>query len=301
MILIDNTMIPKENNPSLLRQEYWNLLRFDLNWAYERHAQTGFDYPYTYQYFYTAFYISSGQLNIRKGNKSIAVHSGEWIFIPPGRIAKQMKIHSQYTYIGFFMSWTGQGNLVSPLQNQIWKLGKHPILEEKTVRLCQSVAEKEKTEYYLYEKEISMKSHFEFRCLFDDWVRIWLGMAEEKKMGWSYIREVDERLVPIASHLKTMPTDIGLDINRLAREAGLSRPQFFRLFQKQYGTTPKAYRDQFRLRHAIQQLLNSKKEIKEIASLFGYNTPQFDTWIKRHTHKTPSLIRKEGLTSMALV
>lgn len=269
------------------------MLRLDLNWAYEYQIYDPYEQKVGYHHSYSAFWVRSGKITVRKGNKTFEAGADEWLFLPTGRYSLRIQLHTKYVYIGFFMSWTGHGTLVSPLQSLVWKTGRHPILEEKALRLCQSVSEKENAKFHLYEKEIAMKSHFEFRHLFYDWVRIWIGITAERNMGWQFIHEMDERLIPVANHLKTMPFDSPIDINRLAHETGLSRPQFFRLFHKQYGMPPKAYRDQFKVHQAVEEIQSSKKEIKEIASMFGYNNTQFGIWIKKHTSKTPSQIRRD--------
>ncbi len=290
-------MIQNKENTPFLRQEFWNLLHFNLYWAYEYQIfDKDLDLGFHSQHSYSAFWVRKGSITIRKGNKRIQATTGEWVFLPPEKLSLQIKLNTKYIYIGFSISWVGQGTLVSPLQNSVWKTEQQAILEEKALRLCQSIVDREQVKYYLYEKGIPMRSHFEFRCLFYEWVRIWLNLAEERNMSWSYIREMDERLVPIADYLKTMPVGETLDIDRLAKERGLSRPQFFRLFRKQYGTTPKQYRDQFKLQLAVQELQTTRKDIKGIATAFGYDQTQFGIWIKKHTGKTPLQVRRKGCT-----
>lgn len=60
----------------------------------------------------------------------------------------------------------------------------------------------------------------------------------------------------------------GLD--HLAREVGLSRPHFFKLFKKQTGVTPNVYFNTLRSERAIEELMGTDKSVTEIAHDLGF-------------------------------
>ncbi|MEM9583044.1 MAG: AraC family transcriptional regulator [Pseudomonadota bacterium] len=60
----------------------------------------------------------------------------------------------------------------------------------------------------------------------------------------------------------------GLD--HLAREVGLSRPHFFKLFKKQTGVTPNVYFNTLRSERAIEELMVADKSVTEIAHDLGF-------------------------------
>ncbi len=60
----------------------------------------------------------------------------------------------------------------------------------------------------------------------------------------------------------------GLD--HLAREVGLSRPHFFKLFKKQAGVTPNVYFNTLRAERAIADLMETDKSVTEIAYDLGF-------------------------------
>lgn len=60
----------------------------------------------------------------------------------------------------------------------------------------------------------------------------------------------------------------GLD--HLAREVGLSRPHFFKLFKKQTGVTPNVYFNTLRSERAIEDLIDTDKSVTEIAHDLGF-------------------------------
>lgn len=64
--------------------------------------------------------------------------------------------------------------------------------------------------------------------------------------------------------------DVGMDW--LARESGLSRPHFFKLFKKQMGITPNLYLNTLRYEHAIEDLLTTDKSVTEISYGLGFSS-----------------------------
>lgn len=59
-------------------------------------------------------------------------------------------------------------------------------------------------------------------------------------------------------------------MDELAREVGLSRPHFFKLFKMQMGITPNLYLNTLRSEHAIQDLMTSRKSITDIGLDLGF-------------------------------
>lgn len=56
----------------------------------------------------------------------------------------------------------------------------------------------------------------------------------------------------------------------LAREVGLSRPHFFKLFKMQMGITPNLYLNTLRAEHAIEDLMTTRKSITDIGLDLGF-------------------------------
>lgn len=64
--------------------------------------------------------------------------------------------------------------------------------------------------------------------------------------------------------------EVGMDW--LARESGLSRPHFFKLFKKQMGITPNLYLNTLRYEHAIEDLMTTDKSVTEISFDLGFSS-----------------------------
>ncbi|MEM7177094.1 MAG: AraC family transcriptional regulator [Pseudomonadota bacterium] len=61
-------------------------------------------------------------------------------------------------------------------------------------------------------------------------------------------------------------------IDDLAREVGLSRPHFFKLFKMQTGITPNLYLNTLRAEHAIDDLMTTSKSVTEIGLTLGFSS-----------------------------
>lgn len=79
----------------------------------------------------------------------------------------------------------------------------------------------------------------------------------------------------------------------MARKAGLSRAQFYRMFKQAAGMTLVDYLTQVRLTHAARLLQETDYSIAEIASAVGFaDQSYFDRRFRRHFGRTPRHYRK---------
>ena len=63
-----------------------------------------------------------------------------------------------------------------------------------------------------------------------------------------------------------------IEMETLARQAGLSRPHFFKLFKKQMGITPNIYLNTLRSEQAIQDLMATDKSVTDISYGLGFSS-----------------------------
>lgn len=99
----------------------------------------------------------------------------------------------------------------------------------------------------------------------------WAGCGGRAPLGLRRTRFSDFR---VRRSLRLMQAhfteDLGID--RLAREVGLSRPHFFKLFKKQMGITPNLYLNTLRSEQAINELLTTAKSITDIGHDLGFSS-----------------------------
>ncbi len=62
------------------------------------------------------------------------------------------------------------------------------------------------------------------------------------------------------------------ELDRVAREVGLSRPHFYKLFRAQVGVTPNIYLNTLRMERAIERLAGSEAAVSEIGLDLGFSS-----------------------------
>jgi AraC-like DNA-binding protein len=63
-----------------------------------------------------------------------------------------------------------------------------------------------------------------------------------------------------------------LELDEVARAAGLSRPHFYKLFREQVGVTPNVYLNALRMERAIERLAASSEAVSEIGLDLGFSS-----------------------------
>ena len=78
----------------------------------------------------------------------------------------------------------------------------------------------------------------------------------------------------IRKSLRLLQNAIGeeLELNAIAREVGLSRPHFYKLFREQVGLTPNLYLNALRMERAIDKLSSSGAAVAEIGFDLGFSS-----------------------------
>jgi AraC-like DNA-binding protein len=86
--------------------------------------------------------------------------------------------------------------------------------------------------------------------------------------------ELPRRDYRIRKALKLMQERVGetMELDQVAREAGLSRPHFFKLFRAQVGLTPNLYANALRMERAIDRLAVTGEAVADIGFDLGFSS-----------------------------
>jgi transcriptional regulator GlxA family with amidase domain len=78
----------------------------------------------------------------------------------------------------------------------------------------------------------------------------------------------------IRKAMKLLQARVGetVELDRLAREVGLSRPHFYKLFRAQVGLTPNLFLNALRMERAIDRLAASSEAVAEIGFDLGFSS-----------------------------
>jgi AraC-like DNA-binding protein len=82
------------------------------------------------------------------------------------------------------------------------------------------------------------------------------------------------------------------DINGWAKQAGLSRAHFFRLFESSIGVPPKVYMNVLKMERAVDLVLNRRQPLCEISDELGFVEPaHFTRFFRNHSGVSPREFR----------
>jgi AraC-like DNA-binding protein len=101
----------------------------------------------------------------------------------------------------------------------------------------------------------------------------------------------DWRIRRVAEAIRT-DVSRNVDVAVLAREAGLSRAHFFRLFESSIGVPPRVYLNVMRLERAVDAVVNDNANVAEIGTRLGFDVPaHFTRFFRNHTGVSPREFR----------
>lgn len=87
--------------------------------------------------------------------------------------------------------------------------------------------------------------------------------------------------------------DMDMEMEKLARSVGLSRPHFFKLFKQYMGVTPSVYMNTLRSERAIEDLLHTDKTVTDIAFELGFSSQaSFTRFFSSNVGIAPSEYRR---------
>jgi len=92
----------------------------------------------------------------------------------------------------------------------------------------------------------------------------------------------------------SMRSETGRDagLESIAREVGLSRAHFFRLFEASVGVPPKVYLNVVRMERAVEAVLNQGLSVSDISSQLGFAEPaHFTRFFRNHSGVSPREFR----------
>jgi AraC-like DNA-binding protein len=105
-------------------------------------------------------------------------------------------------------------------------------------------------------------------------------------------RSGDWRIRRVAASMRS-ETRPGAVLETFAKEAGLSRAHFFRLFESSIGVPPKVYLNVVRMEQAVDAVLNQSASVCEISNQLGFAEPaHFTRFFRNHAGVSPREFRK---------
>jgi AraC-like DNA-binding protein len=86
---------------------------------------------------------------------------------------------------------------------------------------------------------------------------------------------------------------VDIDLDFVARESGLSRPHFYRMFRSQTGITPNLYLNTLVMENAIEKLVTTKDAVADIGFGLGFSSQSgFGRFFAANVGMAPSDYRR---------
>jgi transcriptional regulator GlxA family with amidase domain len=112
----------------------------------------------------------------------------------------------------------------------------------------------------------------------------------------------DWRIRRAVNLIRTTP-QIARDVETLAREVGLSRAHFYRLFERSTRMTPHLYLNLLRMELAVNSVVHTDDTLSTVSESLGFSAPgHFTRFFRDHAGTSPSEFRhvaRMGLTASA--
>jgi AraC-like DNA-binding protein len=102
---------------------------------------------------------------------------------------------------------------------------------------------------------------------------------------------VDWRIRRAVRLIRAAPGAIS-DMEALARESGLSRAHFFRLFERSLNVTPRVYLNVLRMELAVAAVVHGAESFADVSGQLGFSVPaHFTRFFRDHAGTSPSEFR----------
>lgn len=108
---------------------------------------------------------------------------------------------------------------------------------------------------------------------------------------------LDWRIRQALDTIRKQPSGVTMD--QVAKEAGLSRSHFYRLFQRTVDVTPLVYMNVFRIELAVRSIVDTADSLARVSDNLGFSTPShFSRFFREHAGVAPREFR--SVTRMGL-
>lgn len=260
--------------------------------VYEYHCDAGpQDEPFTESHrHYSLSYVRRGSFGYRTNGNLYELVPGSLLVGYPGD--EYMCTHEHHGCGDECLSFKFAPEAIDQIHDrrEPWRIGGVPPLPELMIaaELAQAIADGRSTISF---DEIAYMLAARF-------VRTVRGM----KGDVSKVRAVDRRrVVEMASFIEASSHE-ALDLDTLARRAGMSPFNFLRAFARVLGVTPHQYLVRCRLRHAARLLTDDGSSITQIAGAVGFeDLSNFIRTFGRAAGMTPSAYRRTARAAPALL
>lgn len=120
---------------------------------------------------------------------------------------------------------------------------------------------------------------------------LWREAQPSLRARATAMRAPDRRIARALGLMRADPARIP-SMEWLARESGVSRAHFFRLFEAETGISPRVYLNTQRVERAVQAVASDTRSFTDISDDLGFSVPaHFSRFFHDHAGSSPSIFR----------
>ena len=240
-----------------------------------------------------AWFIRSGGATVRQGGEVVRVRTGDWLFLGLG--PRERRFDDDCMLLSINYRWFNhQGRALWPL-TQPWspdpaRTGTLSQLGDAlSAAVCPVLGN---PVYLLGGLELNPRQYLAMMGAFIAWLAEATALLEDSGSEVAPLDGSTPQLARIREMLFLHPLSESLNLDTLARTAGISRTTLERQFRQEEGCSPHAFLERRRLRAAKDGLLIGERTIKDVAQGLGFtHLSQFSTWFRRLAGCSPREFR----------
>ena len=244
----------------------------------------------------TAWQLTAGEGEVAVGDGAWqALPLGQWVLLP--LVPRRQRLHETAHLRS--LRWRFEGPLPEDFRNPIVCNAEESVRltppAERVIRLVERQFGQGVDRLRLPERlnEDSLTARIALARSLLQWAQAWSEVLQAHTGQFRPHHEVDPRIEDVYHRLHSAPLELRLEEATLARDAGLSRAHFKRLFQAAYGESAREVRERVRTRAATTLLRESDQPIKSVASTVGFAShAAFTQWFTRTVGLPPQQFRE---------
>lgn len=241
-----------------------------------------------------AWLVREGWAELRHDKKVWRAYPGQWLIVKPTQRIQKFGENTALLVVSFDARWPDGTNWLENGLSTVLDAAKYPELE-RLARPMVKITKNITPGWYIFEHRISREDFLVLHANLARWLNALASALAENGIEAARRDRIDEKVFMALRLLQSLPLDVNLDREKLAKDTGLSTVHLTRLFLKHIGSTPNEYHNSLRIEQARRRLSIPGSRIKNVASELGFShLSHFSTWFKKNEKASPASF-KAGL------
>jgi len=270
-------------------EQHWSLLHQELLWAYESEMRDVANGPAAETPPTGCWLVVTGACRVVQEGKSVDAKAGQWIYPKAGPRKQYFDTGTRILSVGFLARWAHGVDLISTSACRLLPESKCETLTKQTEMLVSKVTSvtggPSAWDHSRHWRDaLDADQHFEINGLFQVWLATFIRIAEASEATVTRMLAQDMRVEAAVRFMEAHPAPLTVTWPEIEERTSLSRRRLDELFRRETGLSLNAFSDRIHLNHIKKELLDLRKQIKEIAYDAGFeHTSSFTRWFRQRS------------------